>query len=126
MLASAVISDPKPFTSYIYGTKNTKMSKVPPPCTATAGNGSADAAAAGDGKKKYGLKTRLVHSEAFSDDPFAASMPPIYQTATFGQPGAVEMGEYDYNRSGNPTRTVLERQMADLEVRTAGSLLCIM
>ncbi|EFN58551.1 hypothetical protein CHLNCDRAFT_48545 [Chlorella variabilis] len=42
-------------------------------------------------------------------------MPPIYQTATFQQPGAVEMGEYDYSRSGNPTRTVLERQMALLE-----------
>lgn len=44
-------------------------------------------------------------------------MPPLYQTATFQQPGPTENGEYDYNRSGNPTRTVLERQMADLEVR---------
>ena len=30
-------------------------------------------------------------------------------------------GEYDYNRSGNPTRTVLERQMADLEVGSCGA-----
>ncbi|KAL4442966.1 hypothetical protein ABPG77_008457 [Micractinium sp. CCAP 211/92] len=42
-------------------------------------------------------------------------MPPIYQTATFQQPGAIEMGEYDYSRSGNPTRTVLEKQLAILE-----------
>jgi cysteine-S-conjugate beta-lyase len=95
------------------------MNRNPPLCTAAAGNGSMGDGTAGDAKKKYGLRTRLVHSEAFSDDPYAASMPPIYQTATFGQPGAVEMGEYDYNRSGNPTRTVLERQMADLEVRVS-------
>jgi cystathionine beta-lyase len=48
-------------------------------------------------------------------DPHGASMPPIYQTATFSQPGATTMGEYDYSRSGNPTRTVLERQVAALE-----------
>jgi hypothetical protein len=60
--------------------------------------------------------TMLVHSEDYIDDPYGATMPPLYQTATFRQPGPIEMGEYDYNRSGNPTRTVLERQMADLEV----------
>jgi len=40
---------------------------------------------------------------------------PIYQTATFRQPTATEFGEYDYTRSGNPTRTLLERQLAELE-----------
>lgn len=58
--------------------------------------------------------TRCVH---FGDpaDPYGAVVPPIYQTATFRQPSAVEFGEYDYTRSGNPTRTLLERQLADLE-----------
>ena len=42
------------------------------------------------------------------------------QTATFRQPGAVEMGEYDYSRSGNPTRTALERQVAALEASGRG------
>jgi cystathionine beta-lyase len=60
-------------------------------------------------------QTLLVQSEGFSDDPYNASMPPIYQTATFGQPGATEGGEYDYSRSGNPTRTVLERAVAQVE-----------
>jgi cystathionine beta-lyase len=63
------------------------------------------------------MTTKLVHSEEYVDDPYGAAMPPLYQTATFRQPGATEMGEYDYSRSGNPTRTVLEKQMADLEVR---------
>src|ERR1041384_5769880 len=49
------------------------------------------------------------------DDAHGAIVPPIYQTATFEQPAATEFGEYDYTRSGNPTRTLLEEQLADLE-----------
>jgi cystathionine beta-lyase len=49
------------------------------------------------------------------DDAYGAIVPPIYQTATFEQPTATEFGEYDYTRSGNPTRTLLEQQLADLE-----------
>src|SRR6185369_4643273 len=48
-------------------------------------------------------------------DPYGAIVPPIYQTATFKQPTALEFGEYDYTRSGNPTRTLLEEQLASLE-----------
>lgn len=48
-------------------------------------------------------------------DAYGAIVPPIYQTATFEQPTATEFGEYDYTRSGNPTRTLLEQQLADLE-----------
>ena len=50
-----------------------------------------------------------------SKDIHGAFVPPIYQTATFEQPTATEFGEYDYTRSGNPTRTVLEQQLANLE-----------
>ena len=49
------------------------------------------------------------------EDAYGAIVPPIYQTATFEQPAATEFGEYDYTRSGNPTRTLLEQQLADLE-----------
>jgi len=48
-------------------------------------------------------------------DQHDAVVPPIYQTATFRQPGALEFGEYDYSRSGNPTRNLLEQQLAQLE-----------
>lgn len=48
-------------------------------------------------------------------DAYGAIVPPIYQTATFEQPTATDFGEYDYTRSGNPTRTLLEQQLADLE-----------
>lgn len=47
--------------------------------------------------------------------------PAALQTATFQQPDAIEMGEYDYNRSGNPTRTVLEKMLAQMEVGRVGA-----
>src|ERR1041384_775466 len=49
------------------------------------------------------------------DDAHGAIVPPIYQTATFEQPTATEFGEFDYTRSGNPTRALLEAQLANLE-----------
>jgi cystathionine beta-lyase len=60
------------------------------------------------------ISTRCVLSDQ-SVDPHGAIAPPIYQTATFRQPTATEFGEYDYTRSGNPTRALLERQLAELE-----------
>jgi len=39
--------------------------------------------------------------------------PPIYQVSTFGQRGQDQA--YDYSRTGNPTRTVLENYIASLE-----------
>lgn len=48
-------------------------------------------------------------------DPYDAMSTPLYQTATFKQPSATEYGPYDYTRSGNPTRDVLEDLMAKLD-----------
>lgn len=48
-------------------------------------------------------------------DPYGALSTPLYQTATFKQPSATENGPYDYTRSGNPTRDVLERILAKLD-----------
>ena len=59
--------------------------------------------------RKYALATELVYTE--SSDQYNASSVPIYQSATFkGGPGQ----EYDYTRSGNPTRTHLERHLAKI------------
>lgn len=59
--------------------------------------------------------TRLVAFDPCDGDPFHASTTPIYQTATFDQESAAAFGRFDYSRSGNPTREVLERQVASLE-----------
>jgi cysteine-S-conjugate beta-lyase len=50
-----------------------------------------------------------------ANDIHGAIVPPIYQTATFEQPTATDFGDYDYTRSGNPTRAILEQQLAILE-----------
>jgi cystathionine beta-lyase len=60
------------------------------------------------------LATECVRTPV-DGDPYGASSTPIYQTATFRQPSALEFGEYDYTRTANPTRTALERQIARLE-----------
>ncbi|KAG0478548.1 hypothetical protein HPP92_013267 [Vanilla planifolia] len=50
-----------------------------------------------------------------SFDPYGALSTPLYQTSTFRQPSATEYGLYDYTRSGNPTRDVLQSLLAKLE-----------
>ena len=55
------------------------------------------------------------------NDLHGAIVPPIYQTATFEQPTATEFGDFDYTRSGNPTRSLLEEQLASLEDATYAS-----
>ncbi len=44
-----------------------------------------------------------------------AVVPPIHVASTYVQEGAGEWGEFDYSRSGNPTRKNLERTIASLE-----------
>jgi cysteine-S-conjugate beta-lyase len=60
------------------------------------------------------ISTQCVHFDT-NGDPYCSVSPPIYQTATFRQPSADEFGQYDYTRSGNPTRSLVERQIARLE-----------
>ncbi len=66
------------------------------------------------------IATRLVHRPPVPGEPARASSTPIYQTATFAlDPDGT--GRWDYTRSGNPTRDVLEAQLAALD-GGAGSL----
>ncbi|OJD11022.1 cystathionine beta-lyase [Emergomyces pasteurianus Ep9510] len=64
------------------------------------------------GGRRYALATELVFTEG--NDQFNASSVPIYQSATFKQTSGAGGGEYDYTRSGNPTRTHLERHLAKI------------
>ncbi|KAH6899068.1 Cys/Met metabolism PLP-dependent enzyme-domain-containing protein [Thelonectria olida] len=66
-----------------------------------------------NGRRKYALATELVYTD--SKDQYGASSIPIYQSATFKQSSASGgQQEYDYTRSGNPTRTHLERHVAKI------------
>ncbi|KAF8945988.1 cystathionine beta-lyase [Haplosporangium gracile] len=67
---------------------------------------------------KYRPATELVYvdnsdGKGPKDNYNAASMP-IYQTATFKQSSSTQMGEYDYSRSGNPTRSHVENHLAKI------------
>lgn len=63
-------------------------------------------------KKPYSIETELVWTK--SSDQYNASVPPLYQSATFKQESLSNMGEYDYTRSGNPTRTFLQNHLAKI------------
>ncbi|BFZ62955.1 cystathionine beta-lyase [Saitoella coloradoensis] len=67
-------------------------------------------------KKPLSMATELVYIDSATGvrDPYNAASVPIYQTATFKQNSATQMGEYDYTRSGNPTRSQLERHLAKI------------
>ncbi|RKF60760.1 Cystathionine beta-lyase [Erysiphe neolycopersici] len=62
--------------------------------------------------RKYAFATELLFSD--NRDQYGASSMPIYQSATFKQTLANGSSEYDYTRSGNPTRTQLESHLAKL------------
>src|SRR3569832_571655 len=64
--------------------------------------------------------SRVVSFDPAPGDRYRPIATPIYQTATFEQEHADQFGEYDYSRSGNPTRTVLENHIASLENGTRG------
>ncbi len=57
----------------------------------------------------------LIHGGVGIDDVTGAVNIPIYQTSTYRQFGIGERGEYEYSRSGNPTRDALEKLIANLE-----------
>lgn len=66
--------------------------------------------------------TELVQFDPCPGDIHRANSTPIYQTATFAQESLDHFGQYDYSRSGNPTRTVAENFIAKLERGTHGFL----
>lgn len=61
------------------------------------------------------FRTRAIHVGQEKDSRTGAVVPPIHMASTFVQPGAGEWGEFDYSRSGNPTRKAFETTLASLE-----------
>lgn len=66
------------------------------------------------------FRTRAIHVGNERDPQTGAVVPPIHIASTYVQPGAGEWGEFDYSRSGNPTRARLEKTVAELEGGTHG------
>ncbi|WP_375341752.1 trans-sulfuration enzyme family protein [Patulibacter defluvii] len=62
------------------------------------------------------IATRTVHAGLDPDPTYGSIVPPIHQTSTYVQPAPGQfVGEFDYSRSANPTRTALENAIGQLE-----------
>jgi cystathionine gamma-lyase len=61
------------------------------------------------------FRTRSIHVGNERDPATGAVVPPIHVASTFVQHQAGEWREFDYGRSGNPTRKALEQTIASLE-----------
>ena len=64
---------------------------------------------------RFTKETSLIQLGVGSDDKTGAISVPIYPSATYRHPAVGESTGYDYTRSGNPTREVLENGLAELE-----------
>ncbi|MDS1030230.1 PLP-dependent aspartate aminotransferase family protein [Bacillota bacterium LX-D] len=70
--------------------------------------------------QKERIETRLIHGGIDGDPRTGAVSVPIYQTSTYRQKAFGQSPEYEYSRTGNPTREALEKLIAELEGGTHG------
>ncbi|PSV19961.1 O-succinylhomoserine (thiol)-lyase [Photobacterium leiognathi subsp. mandapamensis] len=66
------------------------------------------------------LATIAVRTGIDSDSQYHAVVPPIYLTSTYSFPAFGEVPQYDYSRSGNPTRNTLADALSELEGGAGG------
>ncbi|HGZ6433968.1 TPA: O-succinylhomoserine (thiol)-lyase [Vibrio parahaemolyticus] len=59
--------------------------------------------------------TIAVRTGIESDSQYQAVVPPIYLSTNYGFPAFGEVPKYDYTRSGNPNRGLLESALSELE-----------
>ena len=64
---------------------------------------------------KQGFSTRAIHAGQDPDPATGAVVPPIYQTTTYAQEDLGVHKGYDYSRAANPTREMMETNLASLE-----------
>ncbi len=62
-----------------------------------------------------GFSTRAIHAGQDPEPTTGAVVTPISLSTTFAQDGVGNHKGYEYSRSGNPTRTAVETQIASLE-----------
>ncbi|GAA5126747.1 cystathionine gamma-synthase [Haloechinothrix salitolerans] len=69
-----------------------------------------------DDTSHLGFETRAIHAGQEPDPRTGAVITPIFQTSTYAQDGVGGTREgYEYSRTANPTRTVMEDALAALE-----------
>jgi len=66
-------------------------------------------------QKKKLFNTKVIHSGHKEDKETGAVMPPIHLSSTFKQKSPGDF-KYEYARTNNPTREILEKLLAEIEV----------
>jgi cystathionine gamma-synthase len=73
---------------------------------------------------KKGIATRSVRAGLESDAQHGSVVPPIYLSTNFAFDGFRQPRQYDYTRSGNPTRDQLAGALTDLEGGAGAVVTC--
>ncbi|HUC33378.1 MAG TPA: PLP-dependent transferase, partial [Ilumatobacteraceae bacterium] len=68
-----------------------------------------------ESQSSWGFETAAIHAGQDPDPATGAVVVPISLSTTFAQQGVGQHQGYEYSRSGNPTRTAYETQVAALE-----------
>ncbi len=68
-----------------------------------------------DSDDRFRFETRSIHAGQEPDEETGALMTPIHANSTYEQDAPGEHRGYEYSRTGNPTRTDLEANLASLE-----------
>ncbi len=69
---------------------------------------------------QFRIETRSIHAGQEPDEETGALMTPIHANSTYEQDGPGDHRGYEYSRTGNPTRTDLEANLASLEMADYG------
>ena len=70
--------------------------------------------------RRLDAETRTVRAALDTDTAHGAVVPPIHLSSTYSFAGFGQKRQYDYSRSGNPTRDALGGTLADLEGGAGG------
>ena len=73
-----------------------------------------------ENRSEHSFATRAIHAGQDPEPTTGAVVTPISLSTTFAQDGVGGHKGFEYSRSGNPTRTALETQVASLEVARHG------
>jgi cystathionine beta-lyase len=94
-------------------TKRTQNSITFTDCDKTSG-------AASSAKQQHHIESQLIHAPSDGDPRFGDVVAPIHLTTTYAQAAFGKPLRYDYSRGGNPSRQVVEDQIAVLEGGVGG------
>lgn len=75
-------------------------------------------------KNKYHLQTRAIRAGLETDSCYGDVVPPLHISTNYTFEKIGQRRTYDYTRSGNPTRALLENAIAEMEGGAGGVVTC--